>query len=151
MRIRRSVIALAVLTLVLMPRDGKSQGSQSTSKQKPVATVGQNYPNPYNPETQLDFALGGYPECESPGKRYRVTWKVLNILAQVVAIPELRASSSGVAGGQRVQNLQLPCGKYTVYWNGKYASGREAASGSYIFVLEVDGKRVDGKRTTVAK
>jgi hypothetical protein len=138
-----------MLTLVLMPRDGQAQGSQSTDR-KSTARAGQNYPNPYNPETQLDFEVGE-KDCSTDSKRYRVTWRVFNILAQVVAIPELRASSSGVAGGQKIQNISLPCGKYTAYWNGKYASGREAASGSYIWTLDVDGRRELARRTTVAK
>jgi hypothetical protein len=149
MRIRRSVIALAMLTLVLMPRDVQSQGSQSKSKSS-VERASQNYPNPYNPETQLNFEIGD-TDCSKDTKRYRVSWKIINILSQVVAVPELRASSSGVAGGQKIQNVSLPCGKYTAYWNGKYASGREAASGSYIWILDVDGKRIDAIRSTVAK
>jgi hypothetical protein len=149
MRSRWSAIALAMLTLVLMPRDGQSQGSQSKSKSS-IARASQNYPNPYNPETQLNFEVGE-ADCSKDTKRYRVTWKIINILSQVVAVPELRASSSGVAGGQKIQNVSLPCGKYTAYWNGKYASGREAASGAYIWILDVDGKRIDAIRSTVAK
>jgi hypothetical protein len=140
-----------MLTLVLMPRVGQSQGSQSKQDKKPVATMGQNYPNPYNPESRIDFELGGYPTCEDANKLYRVNLKVINILAQVVAVPQLYSSSSGVAGGQKIQNVRLPCGKYTALWDGKYSSGRQAASGMYIWSLEIDGVRVKDIRSTVAK
>lgn len=151
MRIRRSVIALAMLTLVLMPRVGMSQGKATGEKRK-VATMSQNYPNPYNPDTHVDFFVGGYPECTDPGKKYRVTMRIFNVLAQSVAVPELRGSSSGVAGGQKLQNVSLPCGKYTAFWDGKYAkSGREVASGVYIFAVDVDGKREFAINSTVAK
>ena len=150
MKNRWSAIALAMLTLVLMPRDGKSQGTQPGEKQKSVAKMGQNYPNPYNPETWIDFDLGGYPACTDPGKQYRVTLQVYNVLAQVVSVPKLWKSSSGVASGQ-LKNVQLPCGHYTAWWDGHYVNGREAASGLYIFALDVDGKRDQVRKSTVAK
>jgi hypothetical protein len=151
MRIRRSAIALAMLTLVLMPRVGQSQGKATDGRRK-VATMSQNYPNPYNPDTHVDFTVGGYPECTDLSKRYRVTMRVFNILTQPVAVPELRGSSSGVAGGQKLQNVSLPCGRYTAFWDGKYAkTGREVASGVYMFALDVDGQRDAVIKSTVAK
>jgi hypothetical protein len=57
-----------------------------------------------------------------------------------------------VAGGQKLQNVLLPCGKYTAFWDGKYAkTGREVASGVYYFALDVDGKRELTRSSTVAK
>ena len=150
MRIRRSAIALAMLTLVLMPRVGQSQGSKSEVKRKPVSTLGQNYPNPYNPDTHIPFSLA----CSEtdPGKKFRVSMRVFNVLAQLVAVPELRGSSGGVAGGQKLQNVLLPCGSYTAFWDGKYErTKREVASGVYIFALDVDGAREGAIRSTVAK
>ena len=151
MRIRRFALLLAVLTLVLMPRVGKSQGTQP-EKKKSVVSLGQNYPNPFNPEARINFKVDEYPSC--PGgatKLHRVTLKVFNILAQVVAVPQLTGGSGGVAGGQRLDGAMLPCGDYVAFWNGKYLdSSREVASGVYIWQIDVDGVR-DTKRSTVAK
>ena len=152
MRIRRSVIALAMLTLFLMPRVGKSQGTQPGDKRKSsVAKMGQNYPNPFNPDASIDFDIGGYPTCTEPGKQYRVSLQVFNVLAQVVAVPDLVKASSGVAKGQ-LKNLQLPCGHYTAFWNGKYAgSSRSVSSGLYIWALDVNGGREQVVKSIVAK
>jgi hypothetical protein len=151
MRIRRSALAVVVLALVLMPRVGQSQGTQPAPS-KPVAKLGQNYPNPFNPEARAPFTIGDYPTCPEGGRRYRVTLRVYNILAQVVAIPQLEGSSGGVAGGQKLQNVLLPCGQYTAYWNGKYiGTSREVASGVYIWRIEVDGRAGPGIKSTVAK
>ena len=150
MRIRRFAPVFAVLTLVLMPRVGMAQGTQP-AKKKPIVTMGQNYPNPFNPEAWIPFTVGDFPSCSESGKQYRVNLKVFNILAQVVAVPKLTASSAGVAGGQRLENATLPCGQYTAYWNGKYLeSSREVASGIYIFSIDVDGSKAT-RRATVAK
>src|SRR6185369_16491676 len=106
----------------------------TTQAKKPVVRMSQNYPNPFNPETQIDFWVDDYPSCPAGGKLHRVSLKVYNILAQIVAVPVLRSSSSGVAGGQRLDGVMLPCGKYTAYWNGKYLnSSREVASGVYLW------------------
>lgn len=148
---RRSALVLAVLTLVLMPRVGQSQGTPPVAS-KPAATLGQNYPNPFNPHTRLPFTLGDPPTCSDAGKRYRVTLRVYNILAQVVAVPQLEGSSGGVAGGQKLQNVLLPCGRYTAFWDGKYlGTSREVASGVYIWRIEVNGRAGQGIKSTVAK
>ena len=150
MRFRWSALVLAVLALVLMPRVGKSQGTQPAPKK--AASLGQNYPNPFNPESRIPFTVGDYPSCSEGGKQYRVTLRVFNILAQLVAVPQLEGGSGSVAGGQRLENAMLACGQYTAYWNGKYlGSSREVASGIYLWALDVDGKRIAAIRSTVAK
>jgi len=150
MRIRWSALAALVLTLALMPRVGKAQATQP-GKQKPVVSMGQNYPNPFNPESRISFTIGDFPACGEGSKQYRVTLKIFNILTQVVAVPQLEGSSGGVAGGQKLDNVLLPCGRYTAYWNGKYlGTSREVASGVYYWQIAVDGQKVV-TRSTVAK
>jgi len=68
-----------------------------------------NYPNPFNPETVIKFAL---PQ-DMP-----VTLKVYNILGQVV---------------NTLVDEVLPAGDHSVIWNGKNGQGGDAASGVYFY------------------
>lgn len=132
------VLALCAFT----PRWAAAQATQQSSRdQSSGASLGQNYPNPFNPETTIPFGIGGAPECTDPSRQYRVSLRIYNVLAQLVAIPVLQGGSAGVAGGQPLSNVLLTCGQYTAYWDGKYLeNGREVASGVYMYRLEVDGR-----------
>jgi len=145
-------LALAVvLTLALMPRDGRAQ-STGDSRAKQAGSLRQNYPNPFNPETRSDFWVD--EACvKGQSTQHKVSVKIYNILSQLVAVPVLQGSAGSVAGGQRLENVLLPgCATYTWFWNGNYdRTSQEAASGVYVVVLEVDGKRVDIKRMLNAK
>ena len=133
--------ALVVLALVLMPRVGPAQSAPTTQK-APVAKLEQNYPNPFNPETRIPFSVGVFPACSEGGKQYRVSLRIYNILSQLAAVPVLQGGTGSVAGGQPLENVLLPCGQYTAYWNGNYLStSQEVASGIYVYALEVDGRR----------
>ncbi len=104
----------------------------------PGFELGQNYPNPFNPSTTIPFVIGDYPACTDAARQYRVTLRVYNVLAQLVAIPILQGEP---APGQSVQNLLLACGRYTAYWNGNYlTTSREVASGIYLYQIQVDGR-----------
>ncbi len=106
--------------------------------------LGQNYPNPFSPATRIPFSVGNPPLCTESGRQYRVSLKIYNLLAQLVAVPTL-VPSEGAArtGGTPVQDLGLACGQYTAYWNGNYlTTPREVASGMYLYRLEVNGKSV---------
>jgi len=72
-------------------------------------SLSQNCPNPFNPETRIEFAL---PRASD------VTIEVFNIL------------------GQRVTTLvseHLSAGYKTVSWNGKDGTGAEVSSGMYFY------------------
>ena len=143
----RWLALVAVLTLVLMPRFGQAQ-SATTPQKAPSVTLGQNYPNPFNPETRGAFEVTGAPSCPEGGKQHRVTLRIYNILMQVVAVPQLQGGTGSVAGGQLLENVLLPCGQYTWYWNGFYRlTGQEAASGVYILIADVDGRKTSMKMT----
>jgi hypothetical protein len=118
-----------------------------------ILGLGRNYPNPFNPTTRIPFTVGDPPVCPSLGQGYRVSLKVYNLLAQLVAVPTLVAADGSIVSGpslgglggagQPVQDLALPCGQYTAYWNGNYlTSGREVAPGMYLYRLEVNGRAV---------
>jgi len=101
----------------------------------------QNYPNPFNPETRIPFAVGDPPVCNEPGRLRKVSLRIYNLLAQLVAVPVLVGGTGQVEGGKPLENVELGCGAYTAYWDGKYqGTEREVASGIYLYRLEVDGR-----------
>lgn len=139
----------------LVPRLAAAQGTsipqpQTAQERSPGVQLGQNYPNPFNPATTIPFTLGDPPSCTNDGGRqHRVTLRIYNVLAQLVAIPVLQGS--GVDEGQQVMNVTLPCGTYTAYWNGKYMStSQDVPSGVYIYLIEVDGHSI-GKKMIVMR
>lgn len=142
-----AALGLVLALSAIMP---KVSGAQDTRKKGQGVSLGQNYPNPFNPETRFNFALGDPPTCTEPAKQYRVTVKIYNVLAQLVAIPVLQGGSGGVAGGQPLDNVSLTCGEYVAYWDGKVRNtGREAASGVYLYRIEANGVIVTNKMVSV--
>ena len=110
--------------------------------------LGQNSPNPFNPTTTIPFTIGDPPTCTDAGRLHRVTLRVYNMLGQLVSVPILQGDP---APGEPIQNLSLPCGSFTAFWNGNYLdSDRDVASGIYLYRLEVDGKAVVKKMTDLA-
>jgi len=71
-----------------------------------------NFPNPFNPETTLRYAI---PEMG------QVTLSIYNILGQEVV--------------RLVDAEQMP-GFYAISWNGKDAFGRNVASGVYLYRIQ---------------
>src|SRR5207244_5800801 len=113
----------------------------------PVVELKQNYPNPFNPATTLPFVLSG--ELFANGHRPRATLKIYNVLAQLVAVPILQGT------GESLDNLELTCSNppgcaYSAYWDGNILrTGEQAASGGYIYPLNVDGRRNSTTRTAI--
>jgi hypothetical protein len=142
-------LALAiVLTLVFMPRVGAAQGT--AARKEPAVKIGQNYPNPFNPETWIPFTIGDVPACSEGSRQYKVSVRIYNILMQQVATPIIQGGAGNVAGGQPFENLMLTCGNYVAYWDGFYqGTKKEAASGVYIYIIEVDGKKFPKKMLSV--
>lgn len=137
-------VAWALLSLGLLlaaPDAATAQQGQAPAG----VTLGRNYPNPFNPETWIPFELS--QELFANGHRPVVSLRIYNVLAQLVAIPLLQGS------GQLVENLQLEwngTGNYVAYWDGKYrGTDREAASGVYVYQLDVDGQRKTQKMTII--
>ena len=133
---------LFVLALgAMMPRNAAAQATPPPSRERsPGFDLKQNYPNPFNPTTTIPFTIGDFPEC-TDGATHRVSLRIYNVLAQLVAIPILQGGD--VAAGQELLNLPLRCGSYTAFWDGKYRnSSQDVASGVYLYRLDVDGKSV---------
>ena len=126
------------------------EAQQPAPQQRNQIDLQQNYPNPFNPATTIPFALR--EDLFRDGHRPRVSLRVFNVLAQLVAIPSLQAS------GQPLDNVELECRDlrdgfchFSAYWDGFYINTtREAASGVYVYQLVVDGQRAS-RRMIVMK
>src|SRR5256712_13692214 len=136
--------AWAVLGLGLRAAGAAVSGAWGQTP-PPVVELKQNYPNPFNPATTIPFTLSG--ELFANGHRPKVSLKIYNVLAQLVAVPILQGS------GEDLDNLELTCSTagsspcaFNAYWDGKVLkTDREAASGVYIYQLIVDGQRFTKK------
>jgi hypothetical protein len=134
--------AWAVLGLGLVAAGAQEVWGQAANAPPPVE-LRQNYPNPFNPATTMPFILSG--DLFANGHRPKVSLKIYNVLAQVVAVPILQGT------GEALDNLELSCGttsgcSFSAYWDGKVLNtDREAASGVYIYQLIVDGRRYTKK------
>ncbi|MEO6527785.1 MAG: hypothetical protein ABIP93_14280 [Gemmatimonadaceae bacterium] len=143
---RWAALALVLALWSLSPKTAAGQSVSQPDQQprgRKAGTLGQNYPNPFNPETRINF---GVACAEGSGGPRVVSLRIYNVLAQLVAIPIVQGP------GERLSNMKLDCDKdYVAYWDGKVLStGREAASGIYIYELVVDGER-QAKKMFVAK
>jgi hypothetical protein len=126
-----------------MPGRSAAQGTtpQTGGGQGAGLQLGQNYPNPVNQDTRIPFVIGDAQGCTDSGRLHRVSLRIYNLLAQLVAVPVLQGGVGNAAGGESLESLALSCGPYLAYWDGKYSqTGEEVASGIYLFRLEVDGK-----------
>ena len=134
--------AWAVLGLGLLAA-GAQEGRGQAPSAPPLVELRQNYPNPFNPATTLPFTVSG--DLFANGHRPKVSLKIYNVLAQLVAVPILQGT------GEALDDTELSCSNplgctFTCYWDGKVLNtGREAASGVYIYQLIVDGRRYTKK------
>jgi len=135
--------AWAVLGLGLLAAGVQDSRGQAPNPPPSPVELRQNYPNPFNPATTLPFTLGG--ELFTNGHRPKVSLRIYNVLAQLVAKPILQGT------GEVLEDTELTCNNpsgcsFTCYWDGKVLNtGREAASGVYIYQLIVDGRRYTRK------
>ena len=140
MRLYLVVLALWLGTGLLAGVDGVL--GQATPP--PLVELKQNYPNPFNPATTIPFTLNG--ELFANGHRPKVSLKIYNVLAQIVAVPLLQGTGEALTDLELTcANTSAPC-EFWAYWDGKVLNtDREAASGVYIYQLIVDGKRFTKK------
>ena len=127
-----------------MPASAAGQGStpQTGRGRGAGLELGQNYPNPVTSDTRIPFTIGD-ASCSDPSRLYRVSLRIYNVVAQLVAVPVLQSGTGNVAGGDAIDNVYLTCNQYAAYWDGTYLNTQQAvAGGVYLFRLEVDGKAV---------
>ena len=139
---QRSALAWLVVGLTLAtPQKARSQSTPRGGQ----VELQQNYPNPFNPTTTIPFRLS--VDLFANGHRPVVSLRIYNILAQLVAVPVLQGT------GQPLNGVPLDCAdqsggfcNFSAYWDGDYLNtGREAASGIYVYQLIVDGARQSKK------
>ena len=89
-------------------------------------SLGDAYPNPFNPETDISFSL---PE------RAQVSLVIYNILGEKV---------------KTLVNGEMPAGTHTAHWNSRDEAGNPVASGIYFYKLTA-GEFTQAKRLTLIK
>jgi hypothetical protein len=143
MKHRWAALVIVLALGALVPRFAAAQGTANpppAGERSPGVELRQNSPNPFPQATTIPFSLGDPPSCSADaGRQHRVTMRVYNVLAQLVAVPVLQSGGGGT--GQAIMNVTLGCGTYSAYWNGTYMNtSQEVPSGVYIYVLDVDGR-----------
>jgi hypothetical protein len=102
--------------------DGEDEGSQKPS----AYALGQNYPNPYNPLTQISFQLS---------QAGVVSLRIYNVQGQLV---------------RTLVNEYKSAGTYSISWNGKNDLGMEVSSGIYFYRIQA-GNFTETKRMVLIK
>ncbi len=106
--------------------------NEQLSDEKPIVAIpatfslGQNYPNPLNPDTYIDYQI---PEdCH-------VSIKIMNMLGQEI---------------KTLINENKTAGFYTIYWDGIDNGGNHVVSGIYFYQIKA-GSFVYTKKMTILK
>jgi hypothetical protein len=143
---RRTLGVGIVLLLfgLLNPDTALAQGTQERSSRSKG-----NYPNPFNPETRIPFSL--FDEDFRDGKPAIVTIRIFNIMQQLVAIPKAESHPNG--GAPLVNRLAYfpPARDWVAFWDGTDRAGNKVASGTYFYIVEVNGVRAPPKPMVVTK
>lgn len=119
--IDQAKVFISRLSLILSVEDVSTDGALPNGY-----SLEQNYPNPFNPETKIRFAI---PE----GSQVKV--EVYNMLGQSVMV---------------LVDEYLTAGVKEITWNGVNASGRQVASGVYLYRISTD-KFTDAKTMVLLK
>jgi hypothetical protein len=133
---RWAALALVLALCAMSPKSAAGQQT-STPRGRKLGSLGQNYPNPFKPDTFIPFAV---EDCGGPGGQHVVSLRIFNVLAQLVAVPVLHGAP------KRITGMRLSCGEYVAYWDGKVLrTGQAASPGVYLYELVVDGQRTSRK------
>jgi hypothetical protein len=144
---RWAALVLVLAFWAMSPKNAAGQGKTTSPRGPGAGAFGNPHPNPFNPEVHIPFTVGD-SACTDGSQQHEVSLQIKNILSQVVAIPLLEAATQSVSssvvasadGRTPIARLRLGCGNYSAYWSGNVqGSGKEAASGTYVVVLIVDG------------
>ena len=100
-------------------------GSEGDNRIPSELTLHQNYPNPFNPNTQIKFELNASSSVNLT--IYDLNGRTIRELADSV----------------------YAAGSHTLRWDSNDNSGRLAASGVYVYVLQTDNQRLARKMLLV--
>jgi len=117
------------MTLAKGETDSKPEmsGGPSADGRTPMATtLSQNHPNPFNPMTEIRFALAETGDVK--------------LMVYTIAGQEIRTLSAG----------ELPAGEYAVTWDGKDNLGNPVSSGVYFYQLRA-GAFTETKKMTILR
>jgi len=103
---------------VQQPTDIENEGK---SQMPDDFNLGRNYPNPFNPSTNISFSLA---------RRAAVTLEVYSILGMKI---------------KTLADREFPAGNHTLVWDGTDRDGRQASSGIYFYSMEADEFRATEK------
>jgi hypothetical protein len=115
-----------VVEVELLRSDGQVERLFANRAKPRLSALLQNYPNPFNPNTTIPFAVGHAGEAGW----VEVRLDIYNMLGQ-----QVRTVVSG----------SLPAGIHRVEWDGRDGAGRDVASGSYVYRLQV-GELLQSRR-----
>ena len=145
-------LAAVLILAAVAPQTAPAQGEPAAVHPGAPPARGQPQRLPSTVDISIPFTVGP-PSCTDRSRAHVVSMRIYNVLAQLVAVPLLRADSGaeppppGLAG-RPLNNLLLPCGHYLAYWNGRQGmSGRPVPAGVYLYELVVDDQRIAGKLT----
>ncbi|MBT4501561.1 MAG: hypothetical protein HOC74_27780 [Gemmatimonadetes bacterium] len=100
----------------------------------PLSTeLGRNFPNPFNPETAIPFALSPNPASQTG--EIEVQLVIFNISGQLV---------------RQLLDESMSPGQHEVLWDGRDATGAKVGSGIYIYRLQTR-HAVQARRMTLLK
>lgn len=132
---RVSLVLLSMIGFAVLPASAQGAGGASSGQQD--FELRSNYPNPFNPETTIPFALNqGLFEA---GRGAVVTIRIFNQLKQLVASPVALRHPAG-EGVNLVQLEYTRPGEYEAFWDGRDSNGRPVASGVYFCQITVNGR-----------
>ena len=101
--------------------------NQGSALQPEKFRLENNYPNPFNPETTIEFSV---PE------QSEVMFKIYNILGEEM---------------YQMQDENLSSGVYRVIWNGANKFGVQVPSGIYFYQLKAGDSFIQTKKMTLLK
>ena len=144
---RWAALGLVLAFMAMSPKNAAGQGTKKTPRGPGAGAIGIPHPNPFNPEIHIPFTVGD-SSCTDVGLQHDVSIQIRNLLSQTIAVPVLESAPSGgsvvspsVGSQMPVTHLRLGCGAYSAYWSGNLmGTNKEAASGTYLVLIVVDGK-----------
>ena len=154
---RWAALVLVLALCAMSPKYAAGQSTQQQPRGHGAGSVGRAWPNPFNPRTFITFTVGDTTNhCASDRQQHVVSMRVVNILAQQVAVPVLDGPApnwvSSTSASGPIHDLVLECGAYQALWDGNVqGTNKEAASGTYLVQTFVDGQSIGVIRIFNAK